>query len=160
VGINKKLILGIDPGLSGALALYNPLIDEMVMVWDMPTFDIKGKKQIDAVTLAMQIEMHVHDIQMAMVEKVGAMPGQGVTSMFSFGKACGIVQGILAAYMIPVNFISPAVWKSSLGLSQDKDESRQRVINKFPSHANFFSRKKDDGRAEALLIAMFGCMKR
>lgn len=154
--LTPKYVLGIDPGLGGAAALYEPISKRVVTVFDMPTLEIDGKRKLDSNTLALMIEEYSKEIGLAIVEQVGAMPGQGVTSMFTFGKVCGVVEGILAANMIPIHYVRPQVWKALLNLSHDKDASRQKAMQMFPTHTALFSRKKDDGRAESLLLAVLG----
>lgn len=92
----------------------------------------------------------------AWVEDVHAMPRQGVTSSFNFGMSTGIVRGVLAARLIPVHFVSPALWKRHFQLGADKQQARLRATNLFPEHADLFRRRLDDGRAEALLLAVYG----
>jgi crossover junction endodeoxyribonuclease RuvC len=84
------------------------------------------------------------------------MPGQGVTSMFNFGRSYGDVRGVIGAMEVPLHFVTPQKWKKHFGLSSDKEQSRLRAIRMFPAVADSFKRKKDDGRAEAALIALYG----
>lgn len=159
---SPTLILGVDPGLRGALALYDPLadgelFDQVAGVWDMPLRQSKTHKSIlDLPTLALLIKEHAHLIKYAVIEQVSASPGAGVVSMFRFGESLGVVTGMVAAHFIPIIMARPSSWKLAMGLGRDKDESRERVTRLFPSEAHRFSRKKDDGRAEALLLAVFG----
>jgi crossover junction endodeoxyribonuclease RuvC len=150
------LVLGVDPGLYGALAFYDPVKNQILELADFPLHEIKGKQHLDIFSTARIIEPYAPHIKMAVIEKVGAAPHQGTSSTFKFGYTTGIVTGIIAAHYIPFQQVPAAVWKMALGLTQDKDASRQRASRLFPKEANYFSRKKDDGRAEALLIAMFG----
>lgn len=151
-----NLILGIDPGISGSFALYDPISKTVVNIWDMPVHDIKGKAHLDLYQMATIVDTYKKDIKLAVIEEPGAMPGQGVTSMFRFGHACGVVQGIVACCMIPMKLLKPSVWKMQMGLTFDKDLSRQKASQMFPKESARFARKKDDGRAEALLLAVFG----
>ena len=154
----RPLILSIDPGLSGGICLYS--LDKLapVDILDMPTLrNNKGKKEIDAVTFAFYVQTHCNDISLAVIEKVHAMPKQGVTSMFTFGKVLGLTAGILSASFIPITWIYPQVWKASLNLSRNKDDSRSLAGKLYPEHKFYFARKRDDGRAEALLMAHFVC---
>jgi hypothetical protein len=82
------------------------------------------------------------------------MPGQGVRSMFTCGLGLGVWLGILAAVALPHTRIRPHIWKKALGLGQDKEASRLRAMQLFPSAE--LRRKKDHGRAEALLLALYG----
>jgi len=92
----------------------------------------------------------------AFCEKVGAVSGQGVTSVFSFGRSFGMIEGILATLQIPTTFVAPATWTKGVGRSPGKDASRARAMELFPAHQLMFSRVKDDGRADAALIAYWG----
>lgn len=156
------IVAGIDPGFGGAIAFYHYLRHEVVDLWDMPLTAQKassGKNQIDAHKLAMGIDSYAKTIDFAVVEEVHAMPGQGVTSMFRFGQGFGIIQGILATTMIPTFYVKPSIWKCQMGLSTSKDLSLSKVRHLFPKELSRFERKKDNGRAEALLLAFFGAEK-
>ena len=84
------------------------------------------------------------------------MPGQGVTSMFNFGQSFGILKGICSAMQLPMYFIRPAKWKKYFGLiNSEKDASRTKVIEMFPSFSSHLSKKKDSNKADAILIACF-----
>ena len=147
-------VLGIDPGLSGAFALFTPTTGALV-VFDMPTFTLsrggKTKRDPDATELARLVDA-AGPIAHAFVESVGAMPGQGVSSVFAFGLALGI----LAANFIPLTMVAPVKWKRALGVPAEKDGARARASQLMPAHAGLWSRCKDDGRAEAALIAYYG----
>ena len=146
------IVMSIDPGLSGALAVFDG--HDLIAVLDMPTHELtrngKAKRQIAATDLAgvfcQNRPRHV------IVEKVSAMPGQGVTSMFSFGRSLGIIEGIIAAYNIPVTYVTPGVWTKGIGRGAGKDASRARACELYPSYQKQFARVKDDGRADAVLI--------
>ena len=149
-------VIGIDPGASGAIALL--LNGVLVSVHDMPTVTVtRNKSQKRQVCPAgLSLLMQHLDPHKAIVEKVGAMPGQGVSSMFSFGRSVGIIEGVLAAKQIPVTFTTPQAWQKLSGAAKGKDGSRQRVMELFPREAHLFARVKDDGRADAVLIALAG----
>lgn len=151
------IFLGIDPGLSGALAFYDS-VDKTLTVHDMPTVSVmRGGKNKNEVSpqLASNIIAGGRP-QYAYLERVGAMPGQGVTSVFSFGRSSGIIEGILAAYDIATTIIPPQAWMKATGIRAGKDGSRQRAMEIFPQYADLFARKKDDGRSDAALIAYYG----
>jgi len=149
------IVLSIDPGLSGAMAVFEG--GALIEIIDMPTHTLlrngKDKRQISASALAGIFNQHkpAHVI----VEKVSAMPGQGVTSMFSFGRSLGIIEGILAAYNMPATYVTPSVWTKGVGRGQGKDASRARACQMYPSHEKSFARVKDDGRADAVLIGLW-----
>jgi crossover junction endodeoxyribonuclease RuvC len=90
------------------------------------------------------------------IELVSSRPGQGVASMFNFGMSFGVAIGVVQALNIPLHFVTPTKWKKYFSLSSDKEESRRRAINLWPESADRFSRRKDEGRAEAALMAKWG----
>lgn len=153
--------IGVDPGLSGALALLVPPVPQLIVA-DMPTMLMRnGKRRIDTQALAALLAEwgERFKIVRATVEEVHAMPGQGVTSMFSFGFSAGAVQQALASAGFPVTLVQPATWKALYGLrggADNKDASRRMASKLLPEHADLWSRKKDDGRAEAALLAHYG----
>jgi len=149
-----KFILGIDPGLSGALAFFDPETEELE-VHDMPVHVINKKNHIDLYALALLVDSY--PVKKAIIENPGAMPGQGVTSMFRFGYACGVAQAMVAAHLIPMDLVRPAKWKKAMGLTKDKDACRQRASQTWPQHAKLWPLKKHDGRAEAALLALYHC---
>ena len=146
--------IGIDPGISGAIAILNDTF-ELVECYDMPIMaSSNSKNQVNSAALANLIKKHGYTMT-AYLERVSAMPGQGVSSMFSFGTSYGIVQGVLAALGIPVVLVTPQAWKKRAGLTgKDKDLARTLAIRLYPG--GDLSRKKDIGRADAILIARFG----
>ena len=145
-----SVILGVDPGVSGAIAFYFPIIPSRIAVDDVPV----AGGEINAAELARLIR--IHQPTLAVIERVSAMPGNGGVSMFNFGRSYGDVRGVIAALDIPLHFVTPQKWKKHFGLSADKDESRLRAIRMFPAVSEQFKLKKHHGRAEAALIAMYG----
>ena len=155
------MILGIDPGITGALALLDG--DECRGVWDMPVSEkTHGKgKEVNAHLLADIVDEAIReageDGLQAIIEQVSAMPGQGVSSMFSFGASYGTVRGVLGALGVPYTQVTPQRWKRSQGLTgRDKDASRTLAIQRYPEIRHLLTRKKDNGRADAVLIGAFG----
>ena len=149
--------VGIDPGLSGAVALWDT-DHKRLRVWDMPVLKIRGKSVLNEPILADTLSSLTvwPDVQV-FVEQVHAMPRQGVTSMFSFGMSYGIVKGILAALDLPTTYVTPQVWQRRMGVpAGGKNASRLRVLQLFPQHAALFERVRDNGRSDAALIALFG----
>lgn len=150
-------IVGMDPGKSGAIAFLNPETCKL-RLFDMPTHMIKpGQKSrivIDHV-LAADI-LRDEEIPMAYIEEVNAMPGQGVVSMFSFGRSFGTLFGICGGLQIPLTQVRPAVWKKVLKVPADKDAARYRASQLMPKCADMWKKSSQDGRAEAALIALYG----
>lgn len=145
--------IGIDPGLSGAMAVVTPSGD-LVTVFDLPVMGEGKAARIDAASLARLISEF--GPAKAVVEQVGSMPGQGVASTFAFGRAVGVLAGVLGALAVPTAYVAPGTWKRSYGLASAKEDARRRAIELWPAHAALFARKKDHGRAEAALIARWG----
>jgi crossover junction endodeoxyribonuclease RuvC len=148
--------IGIDPGLSGALALLQDdnRIEDML---DMPVMAGTGKRQqVNAAQLSKVLRLWKDgETVTAYLEQVAAMPRQGVSSMFGFGVSYGIVQGVLSTLGIPVILVTPQRWKKAAGLiGKDKDFARTLAQRLYPMAE--LGRKKDIGRADAILIARFG----
>lgn len=139
------IVAGIDPGLSGALAVLNEEDDCETTL--MP----KMEKLVDGGAIARWLGDH--GVQLAIVEQAQAFPGQGVSTMFNYGRAYGQVLGVLQACLIPYRLVSPTQWKKAMKLSPDKDRSRRLAIEMLPRAAVQFQRKMDEARAEAALIA-------
>jgi len=145
-----SIIMGIDPGISGAVAFYFPMVPSRIAVDDVPV----AGGEINVNELARLIR--IHRPTLAVIERVSAMPGQGVVSMFNFGRSYGDVRGVVGAMDVPLHFVTPQKWKKHFGLSADKEQCRLRAIRMFPTAAESFRLKKHDGRAEAALIALYG----
>jgi hypothetical protein len=144
-----KCIMGLDPGVSGAVAFYFPDKRERISAYDVPVVG----KEIDAAALYDLIINYNPDL--AVVEIVHAFRGQGVSSSFNFGMSYGVAKGVIGSIKIPTTNVSPAKWKRYFGLSADKEQARALAIATWP-HSDHFRRKKDNGRAEAALLALYG----
>ena len=149
------MILGIDPGLDGALSF---LEGDALVIVDMPTLKagVGGKRIVDENELSTIIDVQSAKIRHVFVEAVSAMPKQGVTSVFSFGTSYGLVRGILAAHFLQRTFIRPQVWKKALQVPAAKDGAIARASQLMPEHRALWPLKKHDGRAESALIALYG----
>lgn len=149
-------ILGVDPGCYGALAL---MVDgKLVDVEDMPIFSIRrgktDKAEVAGTELAGFMLMAKPDI--VVIEQVGGLPGQSAPAAFNFGRAAGAVEYTAKALVYRVEFVAPVTWKKALRVNEGKDGSRAMASRLWPDAADYFKRKKDDGRAEAALIAEWG----
>jgi crossover junction endodeoxyribonuclease RuvC len=157
---NYRILQGSHPGPSlivlGAAALGGEFIDvlDMLCLRDGPS----GRRAVNAPLLA-EIVARSHATG-AFVEYVGARPGEGPTGAFSFGRSRGVVEGVMAALGVPVAFLTPPSWKRLIEIAPGKDEAKTRArseaIHRWPAKAALFARVKDDGRAEAALIAIPG----
>lgn len=150
-----SFVIGIDPGAAGAVAILEA--GKLVQVFDMPVVEVqvggKAKRRVAPEILASELRLYNVSDTVAVVEQVGAMPGQGVASMFAFGQAYGLVLGVLAGLWIPTTTVTPTTWKKALKLNAGKDGARAKAAQLWPAQANEFKRVKDDGRAEASLLA-------
>lgn len=155
-------VVGIDPGTGGALALLDA--GRFVEAIDMPTVvRSRSKKSTKLMVNGAELARVLRDWQpdAAVVELVNAMPsigdkrGMGAASAFNFGESAGVVRGVLAALAIETHYVTPQTWKKRSGLAgSDKEASRMKAVTLWPEAP--LGRKKDQGRAEALLMARFG----
>jgi hypothetical protein len=144
-------IIGIDPGKTGAVAV----------LWEGGASDVID---MPPSPVGLRAELGIEDQPLspsprfvAYVEKQQAMPKQGVSSTFKIGQSYGEILGVFGALSIRVVTVTPVKWKTAMGLrGKDKDASRALAMRLFPQLAGELQRKKDHGRAEALLIAEWG----
>lgn len=151
--------IGFDPGLDGAFAVLDSK-GQIVQVFDMPTVEVKVgssmKRKVAPAAVVSELELFCRDQEcLAIVESVSARPGQGVASMFGFGRSLGVLEGLLAGLKIPYSLVPPQTWTKAMRVTPGKGGSRQRAMEQWPAHAGEFKRVKDDGRADAALIALF-----
>ena len=154
------LIIGIDPGISGAICFFQN--GEITDVIDIPSMadGKKNKRQINSQQVFNEISERIFNIPkkeiIVVIEQVSAMPGQGVTSMFNFGQSFGVLKGICSAMQLSMYFVRPAKWKKYYGLIKtEKDASRTKVIEMYPTLSEQLSKKKDVNKSDAILIARF-----
>jgi crossover junction endodeoxyribonuclease RuvC len=153
------IVAGIDPGKTGALAILYP--DNTAEFFDVPRDNLRGK---DVPAWAAWSQEWICALSLAgvdhvVIEDVAARPGQGVSSMFKFGRTLGFAHAIVLSIQPrpSIRFTTPAQWKGKLGLlNSSKGASREKAVNLFPSVQGKLLRVKDDGRAEALLLAHYG----
>ncbi len=155
------MILGIDPGFTGAMCLIteqgiHSIIDIPLLAPEILTARHKFRS-LDLPATRAYLDMHAPNIKLAVLERVHAMPKQGVSSTFRFGETTGQLHGLLVG--LGINRIvrpSPAVWKSAMAVTHNKKTSLAKAKELAPLHQNLFSLAKHDGRAEAFLLALFG----
>ena len=151
-------IIGIDPGLSGAIAILENNI--VLNIFEIPVMSEgkKNKRQLNSALLVNLLKENINNDEevVVVVEQVNAMPGQGVTSMFNFGQTFGAIKGICAALELPIYFVRPSKWKKYFELiNSSKDASRTKAIEMYPKLSNQLSKKKDVNKSDAILIARF-----
>jgi len=149
-------IAAIDPGLTGAACILEQINGAvtLISVIDLPTAGEGAKRRLNAVTFASWLNSYgpTH----VFIENARAMPRQGVTSMFRYGRVAGAVEGVVAAQLIPLSLIEPATWKRHLRLNSNKEDCRARALQLLPSAASELQRVKDHHRAEAILLGFYG----
>lgn len=153
-------VAGIDPGKTGALSIVYP--DRTVQGFAVP-LQKKGKKELPSWNQWQRQwagALEFASVEAIIIENVAARPGQGVTSMFTFGRCLGFAHAIAAAADVPIHFVTPPVWNREFGLiGADKNASREKFRELFPSSSKLVARVKDGGIAEAALIAEYGRRK-
>ena len=155
------IYIGIDPGLNGAIAFLDTEKGHLSVV-DMPVLEVqrnnKVKREVSPHGIAAVLSLS-QNVSCVVLERVGAMPGQGVTSVFSFGRSVGVVEGVLAAEHMAVSIVTPQAWQKAAGVRGGKDGSRLRAMELFPNYAGLFALKKHDGRADAACMAWYAATR-
>jgi Holliday junction resolvasome RuvABC endonuclease subunit len=148
--------LGVDPGIRGGLALVeinDGAAPQLIDAIDIPVTGVGAKECVDVLAIRSWILMHRP--QHALLERAQAMPKQGASSGFKYGRAVGALEAVLACCEIPMTIVEPSAWKKFHRLrGGDKEGGRQRALQLFPSAHAMLARKRDHGRAEAALIAL------
>ncbi|WMT85592.1 hypothetical protein NO932_11700 [Pelagibacterium sp. 26DY04] len=153
-------VVGFDPGVSGAIAVLDAS-GALIDIHDMPVFQTEKKVAGKA---KKKSHLNVHAVgnfvrpfagSLAVIERVASRPGEGSVSSFTFGFGAGALHGIAGAFEMRIENPTPAQWKKHFRLSSDKGAARQLATRRWPDKASWFTRAKDDGRAEAALIALY-----
>lgn len=150
-------VLGIDPGLSGALAQWD---GESLTTYEIPTIKSTGRgREVDWSVLNEAWDERFFWADHVFLERVMSRPGEGVSSAFKFGLVFGGLRGMIAAKLLPVTLVTPNVWKKHYGIQASKSGAVIRASQLFPQNAGEFRGPKGglrDGLAEAALIAKYG----
>ena len=153
------MILAVDPGLSGAFAFYD---GTALSVRDMPTYTAvagvrkTNRKFIDEAGVLRTLSSVRLVAEILVMEQVGGIPGQSAPAAFTFGYGVGVVLTAARCAGYRIERVAPATWKSALKVPADKRASRARASEMLPSHSGLWQRQKDDGRAEAAMLALYG----
>ena len=156
------IYIGIDPGKNGGIAVINDKFPKPVNITVYKYSDDDLIDVIDVCTKGSSIAVHRDEEIKCVLEKVNAMPGQGVVSMFNFGQNFGFIQGVLKAYEIPFELVPPQKWKKEFSVTSDKNTSIEVAKRLFPGvnlKATERCKKDHDGMAEALLMAEYARRK-
>lgn len=163
---HQRMIIGIDPGLNGAVAFCEDS-GALVNVLDLPIVAIGTKDRLDVRHFRAMVEMFGAPDAIVYLENVSAMPKQGAGPSFNFGRMFGELHGVLIGMEFVVRLVTPQKWMFAMGLrsipgavkKDRKNASRARACQLFSNHTHHFARVKDDGRAEAALIAHYGALQ-
>ena len=148
------ITVGIDPGLSGAIVAVR---DGQIVGWaDMPVVETvvngKQRRRIDPHGLVHTI-VEIGPVDMVVLEQAGARPGEGATSSHTNGRNFGVIEGVLACLARPYTLVTPQTWTKQMRVGSDKGAHRLEAMRLFPDQSRLFARVKDDGRADAALLA-------
>ena len=150
-------ILGCDPGVHGGIAIVeinDGTAPRLVDAIDIPVTGVGAK---DVWTCSRSAPGFSRITRNALIERAQAMPKQGASSGFKYGRAVGALEGVLACCEIPMTIVEPSAWKKFYRLrGGDKEGGRQRALQLFPAAHAWLARKKDHGRADAALVALYG----
>jgi crossover junction endodeoxyribonuclease RuvC len=157
-------VLGVDPGVRGGLAIVSianggdgavAAVPSIIDAIDIPVTGTGAKERVDV--LAIRDWIADHGPELALIERAQALPRQGSSSGFKYGRAVGAIEAAIALCGVPLTIVEPSAWKRFWRLpGKDKELSRQRALQLFPAAHALLAHKKDHGRAEAMLVALFG----
>jgi crossover junction endodeoxyribonuclease RuvC len=151
-------VCGIDPGVRGGLAIVaieNGTAPALIACIDIPVAGTGAKERVDPI--AIRDWVLTHRPEHAFIERAQALPHQGSSSGFKYGRAVGAIEAAIMLAGVPLTIVEPSAWKKFHSLrGKDKEGSRQRALMLFPSAHAMLARRKDHGRADSALIALFG----
>lgn len=136
-----------------------------MITYRLPVYQIKSgktlKTRLDIRAFSTLISnLSLMQLEFAVLEDVGGRPGQSASAAFNFGRTCGQLEAVLSVLSIPIRVVSPSVWKRQMGVPSDKASARACATREFPDAAHQWRLAKDDGRAEAALLALWGSRAR
>ena len=151
------LLIGIDPGCSGAIALIDASSMAYVSHMLMPVMKMGKSSRVNGAVIYAFLNNYTRQYNLhAYIELVGAMPGQGRTSMFTFGHAAGKAEAVIECLGIPYTMVTPQVWKKNAGLiGKDKDAARTRAIQLYPHLRDLDLKGEGQAIADAILLARY-----
>jgi crossover junction endodeoxyribonuclease RuvC len=147
--------LGLDPGIRGGLTIVEMTdgIATVVSAIEVPTVGVAAKERVNVA--ALYAWLREYRPEFAFIERAQAMPRQGASSGFKYGRAVGSLEATIVLCAIPLEIVEPSMWKRTFRLpGKDKEAARQRALELFPAAHRWFARKKDHQLAEAALIAL------
>ena len=162
-------LIGIDPGVRGAIVVTTADASQILAVRDMPKVEVRGKLHVSPSSLVASLDEMYSDALMVassltkpivIVEHVQGVQQSGATSAFNFGRGFGVIEGVVAGLGLACELVRPQVWTKALRVSRDKGSHREAAMRLWPDHADKFARVKDDGRADAALLCHWYAMVR
>lgn len=153
------IIMGLDPGISGGISVIETnqsKLPKILYSLKMPVVSMYGKKIVD--TKKVYESLINYKIDISIIEKVHAMPRQGVTSSFQFGRSFGAIETLAYLLSQRVDYVAPAVWKKHLGVGASKKDSLDLARLKFGNN-DIWNKKTNDGIAEASLLVLYWISK-
>lgn len=145
----SRLYVGIDPGKTGAIAV----IDDGGVLREIHDMPYAGGEVVPSLVSGILALEGIHRVW---IEKVGAHPRQGIASTWKFAQGYGTLLGVASSRRLSVRRVTPAKWKRTMKVTAEKGTSRRLACELWPDWADQYRRVKDDGRAEACLIAEYG----
>lgn len=130
----------------------------LIEVADMPIVEVRGKKRVSAQGVNAIFERRI--VSLVVIEGIHAFSKGSVSSMLAFGYAAGLLEGVAAGQGYPVEIVRASVWKRKAAAPADKGAARQMAARLWPGAADQFKRVKDDGRADAALLARWAATSR
>jgi crossover junction endodeoxyribonuclease RuvC len=155
--MTARIILGVDVGICGGLSVVvieTGVAPVLVDSIDVPNIGVNARRRVDA--HAVRNFILKHSPQLAAIERTQAFPSQGRSSAYLFGRAAGALETVVTLCEIPLVTVEPSQWKRFYRLGRDKETARQKALELFPAAHALLARKRDHGRAEAAMIALFG----
>jgi len=150
------ITIGIDPGCSGAVVVFDSITTTFQYIL-MPTMEVGKSTRVNGAAVADFLKPFLQTKPLVFLEKVGAMPKNGSVAMFTFGHSAGVVDGVCSALGLPITLVTPQAWKKHCGLiGSEKDASRSRCVQLYPTVADLHKKGKGQAIADALLIAKYG----
>ena len=151
-------ILGVDPGIRGGLSVVEIIgstVPRLIEAIDIPTVGMGPKERVDPIAVREWVSKQ--GVQHCYIERAQSMPRQGSSSGFKYGRAVGAIEAAIALSGIPVTIVEPSAWKKFHKLpGKEKELSRQRALQLFPTAHSTFALKRSHGLAEAALLALYG----
>jgi crossover junction endodeoxyribonuclease RuvC len=152
------IVVGIDPGTRGGLVavrVTDDSIGTLLSTIDIPTVGDGARERVDVA--AVRDWLNTFKPAFVLIERAQAVPRQGASSGFKYGRSVGALEATVVLSTIPLEIVEPTAWKRYWHLpGKDKERARQKALEVFPAAHDMLTRKKDHGKAESALLALYG----